>query len=128
MIQVSARIFPIGFLIEVDNANFNPNNFYLNGVWERYGNGRVIVGVDENQTEFNTTSKTGGSKKLQDHWHPIPYDSGTTQSVSKDKFLLNGYNNKWDANVGTLGSGEGNSGNLQPFITAYRWKLISYSD
>ena len=38
----------------------------LGGGWVSWGAGRVPVGVDTTQTEFNTVGKTGGAKK---HYH-----------------------------------------------------------
>ena len=39
----------------------NPGIQY-GGTWERWGQGRVPVGVDESQAEFNETEKQGGAK------------------------------------------------------------------
>lgn len=61
MLKVSSRLFPLGFIISVDAPNFDPHDFYVDGNWERI-RGRVIVGVDGNQAEFNVTGKTGGAK------------------------------------------------------------------
>ena len=45
------NLFPVGFIISVDNAEFNPNTSW-GGTWERL-KGRVIVGVDEDDTDLN---------------------------------------------------------------------------
>ncbi|MCW1043450.1 phage baseplate protein, partial [Streptococcus anginosus] len=42
-------------------APTNPTTF-MGGVWERFGNGRVLVCVDEADADFNTANKTGGEK------------------------------------------------------------------
>lgn len=123
MLKVSSRLFPIGFIISVDAPNFDPHNFYIDGNWERI-KGRVIVGVDESQTEFNTTGKTGGSKYLQKHYHKL-------SNLGDTKLMNSG--NSYGTYIGsgtknTEEAGEGNSGNLQPYYTAYIWKLISYSN
>jgi microcystin-dependent protein len=135
MLKVSARIFPIGYIISVDNPDFDPHDFYIDGVWERI-KGRVVVGVDENQTEFNETGKLGGEKthtltvnEMPEHKHNIPYDSGTVQDSSIDQFALTGYNNTWSSAVGTVNTGGGQAhNNLQPYYVAYIWKLVSYSN
>lgn len=131
--KVSARIFPVGFIISVDNANFNPHEFYIDGNWERI-KGRVIVGVDENQSEFNVTGKIGGSKFMQKHIHTIRAirDNAGTNSqgngikASDSTGNNSGFTPYSDAFIGE--SGTGNSGNLPPYQTAYIWKLISYSN
>lgn len=136
MLKVSARIFPIGYIISVDNPDFDPHDFYIDGVWERI-KGRVVVGVDENQTEFNVTGKTGGEKthtltvsEMPRHRHtmynpntggnPLPSDveySVTINSGNAFERQLMGYN----------GGGQPHN-NLQPYYVAYIWKLVSYSN
>ena len=65
--------FPVGYIL-CSTSNTNPGTF-VPGTWEYYGQGRTLVGVDANQTEFNTVGKTGGHKSLQAHSH-----SGNTSS------------------------------------------------
>ena len=129
---------PIGS-IYFSTSNTNPST-YFGGTWERFAKGRVIVGVDENQTEFNTVNKTGGSKYLQKHYHDIRYGnksgSGVTISnVGSGVQVLNIDNWTWTkntasdygsgANVFTNERGSGNSENLQPYIAVYIWRRIS---
>ena len=82
--------------------------------------GRVPVGYDSTQTEFNAIGKTGGSKELQQHNHTIVSNSNDYVMYWADQSgnlgtasgtQLQGYNNKTTANTGT-----GNSGNLQPYL------------
>lgn len=79
--------------------------------------GRVPVGLDTSQTEFNSLGKTGGSKYLQKHTHS-----------AKGNILAGGIPGN-QANLRTDGdafvyskdildtAGTGDSGNLQPYIT-----------
>lgn len=55
----------------------------IGGTWESYGSGRTLVGVDENDTDFNIVNKTGGTSttilttsNLPSHTHSIPELSG----------------------------------------------------
>ena len=79
-------VYPIGSIyMSVNPAN--PANF-LGGTWERWGQGRVPVGVDENDTDkiFEEAGKEGGQKNttldlanLPEHYHTIgvnKYDGG----------------------------------------------------
>ena len=68
--------FPVGTIIE-KNDSTNPSS-YLGGTWELYGNGKVTVGIDTSDSDFNTVGKTGGSKELQEHSHTA---SGSTESA-----------------------------------------------
>ena len=51
-------IYPIGSIYLSVN-NVNPSSVF-GGTWEAWGSGKVPVGVDTTQTEFNTVEKTGG--------------------------------------------------------------------
>jgi len=62
-----SSLYPIGSIYISVNPT-NPSELF-GGTWERFSNGRVLVGVDENQSEFNTTKKIGGHKALQQHNH-----------------------------------------------------------
>lgn len=45
----------------VTQTNTNPSTILKFGTWERV-KGRVLVGLDENDNDFKTIGKTGGSK------------------------------------------------------------------
>lgn len=53
--------WPIGSIF-TSIRNVNPAE-YFGGTWERYAKGRVLVGVDENDADFNAVQKTSGEKK-----------------------------------------------------------------
>lgn len=144
MLKVSARIFPIGYIISVDNPDFDPHDFYIDGNWERI-KGRVIVGVDEAQTEFNVTGKTGGAKthtlninQIPAHNHPLRGNYGSdTNSTNWESFSASypqggtreagARGNYTTAPIQNTGGGQAHN-NLQPYYVAYIWKLVSYSN
>lgn len=114
--------WPIGSIF-INTVNENPSK-YFGGTWEQFGAGRCLVGVDTSQTEFNQVEKTGGSKYLQKHTHLIPSKRsiGDVSNVSGDKASAGG-TGSWCSNNNVTGqTGDGNSGNLQPYITVYMWK------
>ena len=51
--------YPVG-TIYMSATNINPSTF-LGGTWEAWGSGRVPVGVDESDPNFDTVEKTGGA-------------------------------------------------------------------
>ena len=66
----------------------NPSEI-MGGSWERVSEGKTLVGVDEDDSSFNVSSKTGGSKSttltvsnLPKHTHSIPALSGKTSTNS----------------------------------------------
>ena len=133
------NLFPIGFIIEVDNAEFNPNTSW-GGTWERL-KGRVIVGVDEDDTDFNASGLTGGEKEvtltideIPEHIHGnyLPSNNTGTDTVSAYGHYFN--DNVFGYSAGgrvmhipniTIGTREAGGGqahnNMPPYYTAYRW-------
>lgn len=98
------------------------------GTWVAFGVGRVAVGVDTSQTEFNTVKKTGGHKLMQAHKHTIAGGAGNNYmydlGISDNRWGL-----QWATTTGyhAVGGamdnyGGGDSQNLQPYITLYMWE------
>ena len=52
-------IYPVGSIYMSVNST-NPTTLF-GGTWTRIANGRTLIGVDENNSNFNSTKKTGGS-------------------------------------------------------------------
>ena len=52
---------PVGSIV-FNVTNTNPNT-YIGGTWVAWGSGRVPVGVDAAQPEFNTVEETGGATR-----------------------------------------------------------------
>ena len=114
-------IYPVGSIYMSVNST-NPSTFF-GGTWVSWGTGKVAVGVDISDTNFNMVEKTGGSKNLQAHTHNIVLSNITYASGGNyNAFCMN------SAAVSdiktTYSTGEGNSQNLQPYITCYMWKRI----
>lgn len=97
--------YPVGTIYESVN-NTNPSEF-IGGVWVSWGAGKVSVGVDESQEEFNVAEKEGGEREhvltvnelpshnhtftgkavtsgvqSANHTHSIPSLSGTAENVN----------------------------------------------
>lgn len=69
---------PIGS-IEINISGANPST-YLGGTWVAWGTGKVPVGVNTNDTDFNTVEKTGGSKTIS--YKPAGTNSGTAITMN----------------------------------------------
>ena len=75
--------------------------------------GRVSVGLDSNQTEFDTIGKKSGSKYMQKHSHKLGAEGAWYYGVSTANL---GGSGRWAYRVyETNETGEGDSGNLQPY-------------
>jgi microcystin-dependent protein len=130
--SIIGAIYPIGSIYTSTLAT-NPGTTLGVGTWEAFGTGRVMVGFDSGQTEFNTVLKTGGAKT-----HTL-----TTNEMPAHKHFLRGRlaatsgGYQETAGYGNSASGytlngipiENNGGgaahnNLQPYIVVYSWKRI----
>ena len=139
-------IYPIGS-IYISVSETNPSELF-GGTWEAFANGRTLVGIDKSQIEFDDILKTGGSKYLQAHTHTGETDVGYTKfirqvgvvGIHSDSHHAPGYDgggyedreNTYNFAGGnhfhyftTDSTGEGDSGNLQPYTVVYMWRRIS---
>lgn len=123
------KIYPVGSIyMSATLSTAAQVNSALGGTWVAWGAGRVPVGVDTSQTEFNTVGKTGGSKTVTLTVDQIPKHSHTTSGgwgagpsdTGSFRVDVNSPANKW-ANVGSTGGGKAHD-NLQPYITCYMYK------
>ena len=120
---------PVGH-IRMETTNINPATYLGFGTWVLWGSGRVPVGVDRSDTNFNTVEKTGGEKT-----HTL-----TVNENAKHDHLLNlksvqvaSGSGSWVAqyaetgqNISSMQSAGGQAhNNLQPYITCYMWKRVS---
>ena len=76
-------VYPVGSIYMSVN-NTNPSTF-LGGTWERWGNGKVPIGVDTSDTDFATVEKMGGEKnhvltknEMPQHGHRGTHTKTTT--------------------------------------------------
>lgn len=122
------QIYPIGSIYQ-STAPTNPATF-MGGVWERFGNGRVLVGVDETDADFNAANKTGGEKshtltvdEMPSHRHRQFVSANNGNDAARRDWSSDGNSRAYDQgmNTGAVG-GDRPHNNLQPYITIYRWR------
>ena len=132
-IAVPQDCWPIGS-IYISINNVNPTK-YFGGTWVAFGTGRTLIGVDTNQTEFNSVEKTGGTKthtltvdEMPSHAHfglrwyayAISLDSGGG-SVTMNSSGSGKESTSQHIVTGETGGNQPHN-NLQPYITVYFWK------
>ena len=125
------NFYPIGSIYQ-STAPTNPTTF-MGGVWERFGNGRVLVGADEADADFNTANKTGGEKthtltidEMPSHSHRQYVSANNGNDSIRRDWSSDGASRAYDQGMET-GRAGGNRphNNLQPYVTLYRWRRIA---
>ena len=120
--------YPVGTIIET-TSEVSPAQLY-GGTWEEFGQGKVLVGRDTSDSDFNIILKTGGEKthtlsveEMPSHAHGtymcyVPAESGKTVGAS--------WINSSGGEVKTYNTGGSQAhNNLQPYIVVYRWRRIA---
>ena len=79
---------PIGTLFET-TISTNPGTLY-GGTWAAWGGGRVPVGVNTADSDFNTGEKTGG-KKTERHEFKVGYKGYFGATVGSDDNMIQAY-------------------------------------
>lgn len=108
--------FPVGSIYMSINST-NPST-YFGGVWERWGHGRAVVGLNEGDGDFNTPEKTGGSKTHTLSLGELPTTTYVDSQVST--LVSTSSSGNWWLN--NRGGGNQPHNNLQPYISCYMWK------
>jgi len=130
--EIVNAIYPVGHILMTENTA-NPVTYLGTGTWIPYGNGRVPVGIDSTQTEFDTIGKTGGEKTHTTTILEMPNHNHVSGSYNKllkvDNNNTSGLtdNTSGEPNLGSAGTiasaGGGQAhNNLQPYIVCYMWK------
>lgn len=143
-VSIFDLIYPIGSIYETESSSFNPNTSF-GGTWERI-KGKVIVGVDENDTDLSSSKKTGGEKTHTLEEAEIPIISGGLQfhQAQAAGFIYNASGRfhggekiqgkyftgtmQWDSNAFSYGTvdysfgGGGAHNNMPPYYVAYIWR------
>ena len=126
-IQAVVGAYAVGD-IHISINSTNPSERF-GGTWERFGEGRTLVGVDENDsvTLMKTANNNGGSINPEtEHQHSMGIVRGTNPNVGPGG--TGGYSwgesTESDPTVKkTFKTGDNtNHNNWQPFVTVYFWR------
>ena len=138
-------VYPVGSVYTNKTVSTNPATLFGFGTWTAIA-GRVVVGLDAGQTEFDTAGETGGAKTHTLSLSEIPnrtgylsihdvangtniYGSGgafSTSTVVTNKYksggaMIAGANSIGQINFDNGGGGSAHN-NLQPYVVCYVWE------
>ena len=84
--QFAKTMYPVGS-IYMSTSSINPST-YFGGTWVAWGSGRVPVGINTSDSNFNAVEKTGGvsavtltASQMPSHTHTFTGSSTTTNSA-----------------------------------------------
>lgn len=132
-VELMKLVFPIGSTY-ITQDNTNPSEILKFGTWERL-KGRICLGLDEDDEDFNVIGKTGGEKthtltiaETPSHTHDMDV-SGT--KITKANSNMNTGGTFWNMAIGKEGeynlnllpNGGGQAhNNMQPYeVVGYMW-------
>ena len=128
--ELLSKIYPVGSIyMSATLSTAAQVNAALGGTWVAWGAGRVPVGVDPNDTSFDTAEEKGGEKthkltvsEIPSHDHGAYYTGSSALKKGYGWYGVSGNAMAYDV-ISNGGGGAHN--NLQPYITCYMYKRIS---
>ena len=126
-------IFPIGqIVIKGDNEDYSN---WLGFTWERTAVGKVLVGIDSTDTDFNEIGKTSGEKSVKltvaqmpKHTHNLKTGARTNAWTEPNYAISYQYQAASTANSSEgieITGGNQPHNNLQPYQVVAYWKRIA---
>ncbi len=135
--NVLAKVYPVGSIYINASNSTNPSSLLGFGTWVAFGTGRVMVGIDASQSEFNTIGETGGVKEvtltaaqsgLPAHTHFLQFysfsDPGDGGGAATGNDSRTNTSNQEQLGTNAISAQDASQAhtNLQPYITVYMWK------
>ena len=118
-----ARSWPIGSIF-ISVVATNPSLLLGFGTWVAFGTGKVLVGIDPGDTDFDTVEETGGAKT---HNHSVDVGSTVSSGPSATVVVASGTGATVATNTHTHTTDPAavtstTVSNVMPYIVCYFWK------
>ena len=122
-------VYPVGSIYINAAVTTNPGTLLGFGTWVSFGTGKVIVGYDASDSDFDALQETGGSKthtlttaELPSHTHTVSIPSSENGGSSNDHALFPDGTSSGETFTSGATGGGGAHNNVQPYIVAYMWR------
>ena len=122
-------VYPVGSIYINAAVATNPGTLLGFGTWAAFGAGRVIVGLNAADSDFDTAQETGGTKthtlttaELPSHTHTVSIPSSENGGSSNDHALFPDSTSSGETFTSGATGGGGAHNNVQPYIVAYMWR------
>jgi len=148
--NIASAAYPVGAVF-IAVVSTNPSSLLGFGTWAAFGTGRMLIGIDGSDSDFDTVEETGGAKtvtlsasQIPEHTHNLystNYQGGDDAAWANDATdgLISGNNINRVPRSSSANSGKGarltgataqelgTSGgsahdNMPPYIAVYMWK------
>lgn len=132
ILEDNKKKYPIGKII-LSEVGTNPNSYLGFGTWKLWGQGKVPVGVNIEDDDFNEAGKTGGKKthtltinEMPVHTHNSPnggnfVEDGGSGAAIHTQAGGNFATKTTKTEVANTGGGQAHN-NMPPYIVCYMWK------
>jgi hypothetical protein len=127
-----AEIYPVGSIYINAAVTTNPATLLGFGTWVAFGTGKMMVGYDASDTDFDALQETGGAKTKTLSISEIPahtHNQGSHDSTAGDggayntEFIRDHSDTANGPNVESSSTGGGSAFSIMnPYIVAYMWR------
>ena len=120
-------VYPVGSIYINAAVSTNPATLLGFGTWAAFGAGRVIVGLNASDSDFDTAQETGGAKthtltvaEIPSHTHTSTLKGNGEDENQNIPSASDNTDPSLTMTTDATGGG-GAHNNLQPYIVAYMW-------
>lgn len=114
--EVFKKVYPVGSIYTNAGVSTNPATLFGFGTWAAFGAGKVMVGIDSSDADFDTLEETGGNKGNNLQVSTSGYGLQVDSAAFSDRIVV--------GKSGITQTSE-DKGNLQPYIVVYMWKRVA---
>jgi len=137
--EIASRVYPVGSIFTTITAYADSAAVVtaIGGTtWVAFGAGKVLVGLDSGDSDFDTVAETGGAKtsttgshtlttaEIPAHTHDTNINAGN--SSDGDPNIASGGGDTGNITTSSTGGGgghtHGSTPTVQPYIVVYFWK------